>query len=648
MPSAALDIENIGGIDDLSVDLPPGVTVLTGPNASNKTSVLQALMAALGSDNVSLKGDADTGRVELDIDGNSYERRLKRTETGVTTEGNPYLDDHELADLFAFLLRSNEARRSVEADTDLRELIMRPVDMDAIKREIDQLQEEKRRLDDELDELSSLKERLPKLEQEKNDLDSQIEAQREELADVEAKIESADVSVEEQRDEEDELESKLEELRSVRRDLEDVRRQIETKRSGLDSLREELSDLQDRRDDLSAVPEAELSNIKEHIDDLRSQKQTLDSEISELQNAIQFNERLLDEAREGSHPAISPATDGGNGGSVTEQLLTDDSQATVCWTCGSEVSLDQIEDTVDNLRDLHRQKLDAIDEIEADLDEYKEQQADYERQANNRQQIDRQISRTEREIESTEQTLERLTERKESLTEEMEELESEVEELESATYDEVLEHHRTANDIEYELGTLEGKRDEIAAEIAEIEETIGQESELEQRRETVQEELVDQRTKIDRLEANAVEQFNERMSDVLAVLDYDNIERIWIEIVEKTVQKGRRKVDRNAFELHVVRSSDSGVTYEDTVDHLSESEREVTGLVFALAGYLVHGVHETVPFMLLDSLEAIDSERIAALVEYFESHVDYLVVALLPEDAAALTMEHHQITEFES
>jgi len=29
---------------------------------------------------------------------------------------------------------------------------------------------------------------------------------------------------------------------------------------------------------------------------------------------------------------------------------------------------------------------------------------------------------------------------------------------------------------------------------------------------------------------------------------------------------------------------------------LSESEREVTGLVFALAGYLVHDVHETVPF----------------------------------------------------
>jgi len=82
---------------------------------------------------------------------------------------------------------------------------------------------------------------------------------------------------------------------------------------------------------------------------------------------------------------------------------------------------------------------------------------------------------------------------------------------------------------------------------------------------------------------------------------------------------------RTRFDLHIVRSSPDGTAYEDTVDHLSESEREVTGLVFALAGYLVHDVHETVPFILLDSLEAIDSDRIARVVDYFRTHADYLV-----------------------
>lgn len=65
----------------------------------------------------------------------------------------------------------------------------------------------------------------------------------------------------------------------------------------------------------------------------------------------------------------------------------------------------------------------------------------------------------------------------------------------------------------------------------------------------------------------------------------------------------------------------------------------------ALAGDLVHDVHEEMPFILLNSLEAIDSERIAQLVEYLEEYASYIVVALLPEDAAALNDEYQRIAE---
>jgi hypothetical protein len=49
--------------------------------------------------------------------------------------------------------------------------------------------------------------------------------------------------------------------------------------------------------------------------------------------------------------------------------------------------------------------------------------------------------------------------------------------------------------------------------------------------------------------------------------------------------------------------------------------------------------------MLLDSLEAIDSNRIAKIVEYFAAYPDYLVVALLPEDASAVDAGEQTITE---
>jgi hypothetical protein len=101
-------------------------------------------------------------------------------------------------------------------------------------------------------------------------------------------------------------------------------------------------------------------------------------------------------------------------------------------------------------------------------------------------------------------------------------------------------------------------------------------------------------------------------------------------------REGRRKVTTTRFDLHVVRSGTDGAAYEDTLNHLSESEREVTRLVFALAVYLVHDMHEDVPFIVLDPLETIDAGRIARVIEYFGDHADYLVAALLPEDAAAL------------
>lgn len=59
--------------------------------------------------------------------------------------------------------------------------------------------------------------------------------------------------------------------------------------------------------------------------------------------------------------------------------------------------------------------------------------------------------------------------------------------------------------------------------------------------------------------------------------------------------------------------------------HLLKSEREVASLVFALSGYLEHYVYETVLFMLLDSLEAINADRITTLVDYLAEMVSWTI-----------------------
>jgi len=634
-----LAVENVGGIDRTSVAFSPGVTILSGRNATNRTSLLQALMAGLGSDRVSIKGDAEEATVELTIDGETYRRRLERTNGGIATSGDPYLDDPTLADLFAFLLESNEARRAVARSDDLRELIMRPVDTAEIEAEIDRLLEERRDLDREIEAIESAKNRLPSLEEERTGLTSRIEETREELAATEADLEAADAELEQSRAEKDELDEKLSELDDRRSELEDVRYEIETERETLEQLRTERSRLADDLDELPETPAGELADLETQIDRLRTRKRGIESELNELQSIIGFNEEMLDEA---APDVVDALTDDGDG-DVTDDLLADDS--VTCWTCGTAVDRDQISATLDRLRDLSAETLGQVNELEDELDELTDRRSDLETQRRKRERIERRLAEIEAELESAEATLERLRERRDRLTDEVAEIEGTVEDLEDGSSDDVLDLHKEANQLEYELGRLESERDSVEEEIAAVESKIGRLEEVEQGRSEVQAEIEELRTRIDRIEREAIEGFNSHMETVLNLLDYGNLDRIWLESVERGDSNGRQSASESTFHLHVVRSTDSGTTYEDTVDHLSESEREVTGLVFTLAGYLAHDVYADVPFMLLDSLEAIDAERIAALVDYLSDHSEYLVVALLPEDAQALDDSYSRVTD---
>ena len=209
----------------------------------------------------------------------------------------------------------------------------------------------------------------------------------------------------------------------------------------------------------------------------------------------------------------------------------------------------------------------------------------------------------------------------------------------------MLDLHKRANQLEFELGRLKREREEIDEEIEDVEQRLTEPEQLDAQREEIQAQLTDLRGRIERIEEGALSGFNAHMETVLKLLDYANIARIWLERRETQVREGRRKVTKSVFDLHVIRNTESGATYEDTISHLSESEREVTGLVFALAGYLAHDLYESMPVMLLDSLETIDSDRIAALIDYFGDYAEYVVVALLPEDAAALDEKHERITE---
>jgi len=342
-----------------------------------------------------------------------------------------------------------------------------------------------------------------------------------------------------------------------------------------------------------------IDQVGEEIADLRKRKQTLEFEVSESQSVIGFNEEMLEDAHSDLFDALTTdETD------VTNQLLSEND--VICWTCGSEVDREQVESTLSQLRELSQEKVVEMTDLDDEIDELVEERQHLERGQRERDQVERRLRDIETEIEESEATIAQFRERRTEVTEEIEQLERKIEEQESQSYDKILDLHKEANQLEYEIGRLQSDLEQTNGEIASIEARIDGREEVESQLQDVMDEIMELRTWVDSIEERAVQEFNEHMDEVLELLNYTNLDRIWIERVEQEEREGRRTIEKTVFELHVIRKTESGTAYEDTVDHLSESEREVTGLIFALAGYLAHEVYEDVPFMLLDSLEALD------------------------------------------
>ena len=628
--TVSLAVENVGGIDETSVTLGAGVTVLTGRNATNRTSLLRALMGALGSDAAALKADADSGRVELRMGDERYTRTFERRNGAVVTGGDPYLDDASLADRFAFLLESNAARRAVRTDANLREVLMGPVDTAEIEREIERVRRERREVDERLDELDEVDRRLTDLRTRRDDLTDELERAREALAEKRAELDDADLDP----GDDDPVTEALTELRDLRERVEEVRFRLEAERESRDALEAERAELTERLEELAGGDGDDLAELEARLDALREERRTVDSLVGQLGSVVSFNRDRLDGAADPVERALS------DDDSVTDSLVGDD---VTCWTCGETVDRGQVERTVERLESIRDDQLSRRRSLEGEVESLEERRKERSNAKAERERLERERERLGTELEERSTAVERLETEREELAARVEEREAAVESLESEAYDDLLSLHREANEREFEVGRLTEELTEVERRLDDAESEVDQRDALLEERGALTETLASLRTRIGDLEREAVEAFNDNMERVLAILEYENVARVWIERIER---EGTGPLDTDSrFDLHVVRENADGAAYEDTIGNLSESEREVVGLVFALAGYLVHEVYETVPFIVLDSLEAIDAERIARLVGYVADHAPYLVVALLPEDAAALPEDCRRVTD---
>lgn len=628
----SLTVSNIGGIETAALVLQEGVTVFYGENASNRSSLFSAVAGVLGARTPKVKTDAEEGAVGLEFRDDHYAIEVDSSGRLVNDEGEPLTDQQVLCDHFVRLLEDNPLRESVERvdEADLYDQLMQPVDTEEIEAEIDRLTTERQQIEDRLARYRDLEEQRTQILTNRSTVQKKLESVETELASKRETLAELEDERNESRHDDllQTLESKRSEYRTVTTNLESQREALERLESEYDSV---VTDLDEQTGDDGTT---DLDTLDEQIAARRSRKRQIGDTIQLLQTIIEASRNAVDE------PASISIGHADETEHVTDALAPSATEVE-CLMCGSAVTTDVIDEQRDELQsivaDKRSEQKELADEI-TDLEGKRTQIQEKRQQIETQQQRKRQL---EREITDTEATIEALKTDKEELEETITDLEQTAAEIESTDDSDYLEAHKAVTELEFEREQLEDQLDSLDEKLAEIESEIEDKAAQQDRLDELEENLETLRNRIYEIERETVEMINSMMDDVISQLAFDNLERVWIERRVSETQNPKGQAD--GFALHVVRTTEEKVAYEDTIETLSTSEREVIGIVLGVAGYLAHDVSETVPFLLLDAIESIDAERTYRLLSYLSNHTEYLLATAHPEDKNDAPDEFHQI-----
>ena len=605
MSELHLELENVGGIERREITLTEGPTFIQGPNATNKSSFLKGLLFALGARTVPIRSGADEARAVLSVGDERIERIARRTDGGVETSGEAWItdpDDVTLLERFAALLETNALRSAVARNEDVESLLKEPMDIEALEDERAAKMRRKRELTDEVESAGDVGERLA-------DRERELEGKRERLDEFEERLEDL---YDRQETTDSDVDDELQELREERADLRSEESECETQidqlESAIDRLEERKAEIEAELDETrETVEEADLETLKRERETVRSELDDVARRLEVLQSVLTANREMLDSEFTG---ALGRET-GLMGDEVT------------CWTCGRSAPVEDLEETVEELTALVEEDKRRKREREPEIDELTERIEEVRRSETQLQELEAEKRDLDQKLENRRDSLAERRDQLRTLRDRLEELDEEISERAA---DQRSAQSELTDDIEetrVEIQTLRQEIDRLEETCESLRETRAELQRKREEIETLSEEITALTDRIENLESELREVFNGTMDELLEALEFERIERVWLD---------------GEFELVIAREVD-GRLQEDTIEHLAESEREMIGLVLALAGFVTYDVDEVTPVLALDSLGAFDEARTRRLVDYFADETDYLIATVHPESTVDPTFD---------
>lgn len=588
-----LKIDNIGGIRSGETTIDDGLNVVQASNFQGKSSFIDAIQTVMGTTGMfdkehPLTEGADEGTVVLETEDGDYEVNLSREPTGVSTRsGNPYLTDETdrvCAHLFAFLGEDNPIRSAVRNQEDITDLLQEPLNIEDINAQISALQKERKEVERRLEDAEQAAKNLPSVQEAITQLEDDLEelrARRDELSE-EVSDEASNASKLG-----DQLANKQGSLDSVEQTISRLESRIERKEEALEQKQEELDELE-----IPSEPD-----ITADIEDKEDRISDLELKIGLLEDLHRANQQVLEENE------LDLVTD-------VERSIAGDEIS--CWVCGEETTADDIEDRLEALKSKIQSLREEKSQLNTEIQEIEQRQREIREKKQKQDQLENAIGNIKADIQDAKGELQQSKSRKEELETEIEDLQQEVEEAEEELNEELT-------DVKAEINSKERELERKQSQLEELKEKSSEADELEEERDELSEQIEQLRKRKTEKQNELKEQFDAAIEDVIDEFA-PGFDGAYLDT--KTSPNG----DIEKFELKIAREG-----RETTLGRLSEGERELVGIVVAVAGYRTYNVGERVPAILIDGIGQLASENLQRLTTYLEDASDILVTTAYPE-----------------
>ncbi|NON62277.1 archaea-specific SMC-related protein [Acidianus sp. RZ1] len=566
-------VYNMGGITEpLELSLEKGVNVYKAPNSYGKTSLSKSMLSLLTS---SLKPEdllnafADSGYVEIEMNGKTYYRRIKRIKDRFTEDSKLIIND-DRALLLSYFSPENKLLNQILAGEENVEWFI------SATSKIAEIRARKDELDSKLEQLKKEMENLDKKYEEAIDLQTKIRQLDSEISKLETEKENskvlnkATITITTTRN--NKLYDLQERIESRKRDLKDVQLR-------LDKIEQEIKQKESMvSSEIRKSYEAQLSQINQELQSKASLRNNLDIEIKLL-------EKVLDQIKE----------------SEKQQLST-------CYVCGSHVEPSTWRVRVDVISSELNEKKNNYTSIKNEIAELDQKKAEIEKRLKD-------LDQMENDIRKLRMVREELQDKIANISGQISDLERQKREMEerfNRSSAEVVMPIESKDPILERIEELKKKKENYEYELM----SIGIPNSILEKLDEKKKEIEGLQAEVESLQKEYIRRLTAARDEFVRASNY-LLRQLDFNIEAKIDEKYRLVVMRKGAELDLKK--------------LSSSERTTLALILIVTA--MKSYFKTPFFLVDESFMTFDQKRFGILTNYLSGITEYIIITKSDERA---------------